>query len=110
MLDGDAAPADMAAPFGLKASTAQRPHAGRLKFRPQLTLADVRACHATALAALAVLVHRLDPALWSQVEHWIAPAEAQAAHDLAAHVQVRALGPALGLLRRTAMRLKLIAV
>jgi hypothetical protein len=104
VLDGDAPPSTIAAPFGLDAGHAQRPPAITPGRPPHLTSSAVQSCHAAALAALA---HRLTPALRARISPWLAAAEVQAARDLAVHIQVRALAPAPGLLRRAAGRLRL---
>jgi hypothetical protein len=104
VLDGDAAPADIAAPFGLEMGTAQRPLPSPFSIPPAMALADIRACHDIALAALR---HRLNPALPKRLEHWLAAAEAHAACDLAASFQT--ISPTFNFWRRMAGRLKFAA-
>lgn len=99
VLDGDGPLAEMLAPFGLEAGARQRPHPGTFNLRPLMNVAAIRSCHDKAVAALA---YRLDPILKNRLEYWLSAAEAQAARDLAVHVQMRALAPVTGFLHRAA--------
>jgi hypothetical protein len=89
---------EAAAALGLAVAD-KRPLGARLSVRPGLGLEDVRAAHDLALRGLPAEV-RLPLA------RWVAPAEAQAAQDLAAHLKVRRTGTVADLVFRAGLRLK----
>lgn len=103
VLDGDAPPAEMAAPFGVDAGPQPRPAAGRLRNRPSFSAREQRECHALARRALA-----LPPPLQGRLEGWLGAAERQAARELGPHIAVQVLEPEPALWRRAASRLGML--
>jgi hypothetical protein len=102
VMDGDSPSAQMAALFGIEADNTARPAAAPASSRPPLHLADIRACHATAMAAMH---DELDPSVRARINHWLEQAEFTAADQQITLTEFRRPAPAPSLLQRAAARL-----